>query len=169
MPYAAHYGDVNAVSLSEDQSYALSGGYDKEVKLWDVETGECLRVFRGHEDEVTSVCLSSDGRYALSGSRDETIRLWEVDSDECVQIIKESGAVESVSISADGRYAVSTSSDLYHGVLRIWDLWSGRCVGTLGQRKLTKEKTHYACVACISRDGRFVLEWNEVALTAMVN
>ena len=42
---------------------------DKTVRLWDVETGRCLRVFKGHTAQVCSVAWSADQRRALSGVR----------------------------------------------------------------------------------------------------
>ena len=63
----------------------LSGSEDKTLRLWEVESGKCLRTFEGHTGNVNSVCLSADGRYALSGSEDKTLRLWEVESGKCLR------------------------------------------------------------------------------------
>ena len=42
---------------------------DKTVRLWDMETGRCLRVLKGHTGEVIwDVAWSADQRRALSGS-----------------------------------------------------------------------------------------------------
>jgi hypothetical protein len=65
--------------LSLDECYALSGGTDRTVKLWEASSGQCLRTFAGHADAVTAVALSADGRYALSGSADRTLKLWILD------------------------------------------------------------------------------------------
>jgi WD40 repeat protein len=48
------------------------------LRLWEVETGRCLRTFEGHEGTVFSARLSADGRFALSGSSDRTLKLWSV-------------------------------------------------------------------------------------------
>jgi hypothetical protein len=70
---------VESICLSADSRWALSGGSDKTLRLWEVATGRCLRTFEGHTFAVTSVCLSADGRWALSGSGDKTLRHWELD------------------------------------------------------------------------------------------
>ena len=57
-----------SVAWSADQRRALSGSADKTVRLWDVETGRCLRVLEGHTDGVLSVAWSADQRRALSGA-----------------------------------------------------------------------------------------------------
>ena len=67
-----------SVAWSADQRRALSGSDDKTVRLWDVETGRCLRVLEGHTDWCRSVAWSADRRRALSGSADQTVRLWDV-------------------------------------------------------------------------------------------
>ena len=74
---AGHTRNVSSLALSPDGRYALSGYWDKTVKLWELEAGTCLRTLEGHTSSVNSVALSSDGRYALSGSWDHTVKLWE--------------------------------------------------------------------------------------------
>ena len=49
-----------AYAFSPDGKRALSGIQDKTVRLWDVETGRCLRVFEGHTSGVGSVAWSAD-------------------------------------------------------------------------------------------------------------
>ena len=44
----------------------MSGSGDKRAKLWDVNTGQCVRTFgddEGPKDGVTSVAVSPDNRY----------------------------------------------------------------------------------------------------------
>ena len=51
------------------------------LRLWDLETGRCLRTFEGHTNAVNSVAVTPDGNYILSGSEDGTLRLWYLDWD----------------------------------------------------------------------------------------
>ena len=39
---------VNALALSPDGRWALSGSYDNTIKRWDVETGGCMATWQGH-------------------------------------------------------------------------------------------------------------------------
>ena len=71
---------VTSVAFSPDGRYALSGSWDKTMKLWEVSNGREIRTFQGHSWTVTSVAFSPDGSYALSGSGDNTMKLWEVSS-----------------------------------------------------------------------------------------
>ena len=62
--------------MSPDGRRALSAGFDKTLRLWDLETGKELRRFAGHTGRVLDVIISDDGSRALSGSDDGTVRLW---------------------------------------------------------------------------------------------
>jgi WD40 repeat protein len=72
---------VTSLALSRDGRYLLSSGSkDLTVRLWDITTGETLRIFKGHTNYITSVAYSPDGRFAISGSWDNTVKLWDIKS-----------------------------------------------------------------------------------------
>jgi small GTP-binding protein len=48
------------------------------VRLWDVESGRCLRVLEGHTNPVMSVAWSADGCRAFSGDYNGGIRVWDL-------------------------------------------------------------------------------------------
>jgi hypothetical protein len=43
-----------------------SPSVDRTIRLWDAETGECLRTIDGHEDEVNAVAFAPTGRTLAS-------------------------------------------------------------------------------------------------------
>jgi WD40 repeat protein len=73
-----HTGDVRSITLSPDQRYLASASYDKTVQLWEVSTGDQIRVLEGHAEKVMSVAWSCDGQMVVSGSSDKTARMWRV-------------------------------------------------------------------------------------------
>ena len=77
LSFTGHSGGVTSVAIAPDGRTALSGSWDKTLKLWDLASGKELRTFTGHSGGVTSVAIAPDGRTALSGSRDKTLRLWD--------------------------------------------------------------------------------------------
>ncbi len=62
----------------------ISGSLDNTVKIWNSQTGECIKSFYGHLNSVTSVELILNDRF-ISGSKDNTIKLWNINSGECLR------------------------------------------------------------------------------------
>ena len=79
-----HTHEVKAVALTADGRHAVSGSYDKTLRVWDLETGQTIRTLEGHTGRVTSLALTADGRHAVSGSWDNTLRVWDLLSGECL-------------------------------------------------------------------------------------
>ena len=123
-------GDILGFAFNPDRKLALSGGADNTVRLWDVETGRCLRTFEGHTGSVWSVEWSPDGEYALSGAYDAVVRLWDVQTGHCLRELKgHEDEIAGIAWSADQRWAISGSGDK---TLRLWDVETGRCLKVLG-------------------------------------
>ena len=143
-----------SVSLSADGRRAISGSDDKTLRVWDLESGECLKTLEGHTEGVLSVSLSADGRRAISGSSNATLRVWDLESGECLKTLGgtlegHTDRVTSVSLSTDGRRAISGS---YDNTLRVWDLESGECLKTLGGT--LEGHTRIVTSVSLSADGR---------------
>ncbi len=57
---AGDTGAVRSVAFSHDGRPAISGSWDKTVKLWEIPSGRCLQTLVGHAHSVESVAASSD-------------------------------------------------------------------------------------------------------------
>jgi WD40 repeat protein len=68
---------IRAHAFTPDGKRILSGANDNTVRLWDVETGRCLRVLDGHTHDIYGVAWSADQRHALSGDQSGGIRVWD--------------------------------------------------------------------------------------------
>ena len=124
-----HTRPVWSVALHADGRRAVTGSWDKTVRVWDLDTGACLRTLHGHTDGVTSVALHVDGRRAVTGSEDKTVRVWDLDTGACLRVLEgHTDGVRSVALHADGRRAVTGSWDK---TVRVWDLDTGACLKTL--------------------------------------
>ena len=113
--FSGKVGAVKSVAFSSDGFLALSGSYDKSMKLWDVGAGTELRSFSGRTSGVYSVAYSPDGRFALSGSSDNSVKLWEVATGK--ELRRFTGrsftgdVVVRVAFSPHGRFMLSGSAD----------------------------------------------------------
>lgn len=50
----------------------ITGGKDLSIRVWDVNSGECLQVLEGHTHLVRSVAYDPLRKRVLSGSYDKT-------------------------------------------------------------------------------------------------
>jgi WD40 repeat protein len=75
---------VFSVSFSKDGTRIASGSEDEKVKVWSVESGECVTTLEGHSGWVYSVSFSPNGTRIASGSKDNTVKVWSVESGKCV-------------------------------------------------------------------------------------
>jgi WD40 repeat protein len=106
-----------------------TGHDDQTIKLWDVQTGQCLKVLEGHTGWVWSISFSPDGQTLASGSLDYTVRLWDVSTGQCSRELNgHTGWVWSVSFSPDGQTLASSSDDR---TVRLWNVQNGECLKVL--------------------------------------
>ncbi|KAI8362744.1 WD40-repeat-containing domain protein [Choanephora cucurbitarum] len=66
----------------------VSGSYDHNVIVWDLETGEKVHVLRGHTMKVYCVAIDPKRRHCISGGMDATVRIWGLDDGECKFVLQ---------------------------------------------------------------------------------
>jgi len=59
-------------------AYLISGSRDKSIRIWEVNTGRCVKVLIGHDNWVRSLVFHPSGRYLLSSADDKSIRAWDL-------------------------------------------------------------------------------------------
>lgn len=69
----SHGAAVNAIHIYHDQLVSASG--DRYVKVFDIHTGVCTAICRGHTKGIA--CVQYDGKRIVSGSSDNTIRIYD--------------------------------------------------------------------------------------------
>ncbi|KAL6866997.1 WD40-repeat-containing domain protein [Trichoderma novae-zelandiae] len=102
-------GHENGITcLQFDHNILATGSYDTTIKIWNVETGECIRTLRGHTSTVRT--LQFDDAKLISGSFDKTIKIWNWHTGECISTLQ--GHADGVlSIHFDGCKLASGSID----------------------------------------------------------
>lgn len=119
----------------------VSGGCDRDVRVWNLATGYPQFTLRGHTSTVR--CLKmSDANTAISGSRDTTLRIWDLKKGQCKHVlIGHQASVRCLEIHGD--IVVSGS---YDTTAKIWSISEGKCLRTL--------TGHFSQIYAIAFDGK---------------
>lgn len=64
----------------------VSGSRDATLRLWDIETGQCLHVLMGHVAAVR--CVQYDGHKVVSGAYDYTVKVWDPETESCIHTLQ---------------------------------------------------------------------------------
>jgi WD40 repeat protein len=93
---------------------------DKDIKIWDVSTGEVRHTLTGHDARIFSLDYSPDNKLLLSASGDGTAKLWDVATGKlCGSVLDgETGEVDRAVFSPDGKMFATGS---YDGRIMLWD------------------------------------------------
>lgn len=146
-----HESLVSSVCLSPEGKLGFTGGYDKQIRIWDLDNGQCVRALQGHHNDIKSISISPDGQKLLTGSFDHTLKLWDIESGSCLKTFTgHRDYITSVSWSREGRFALSCAGS-YDPTVRLWDVESGFCLRVL------KGHTGNVNAVSISEEGRFGL------------
>jgi WD40 repeat protein len=113
-----------AMSFSPDGRRVVTASHDRTARLWDVNTGREITVFRGHWSFVGSARFSADGKRLVTASHDRTARVWDADTGhEIVVLAGHTGSVYSAGFSPDGKKVVTESTDK---TVSLWDAVTGQ-------------------------------------------
>lgn len=158
--FEGHESAVQAVAYSAEKRYIASGGADRQVKLWSIETGALVRTYRRQNDFITAIDFSGDGRLMASGSLDGNIRIWSTASTRLVATLQgHTGRVNGVAFAPASETLASVGED---GSMRLWDARRGRPLRTFpGGSGATEANAGLKSVA-FSANGRRVASGGDV-------
>ncbi|KAF3960604.1 hypothetical protein CMV_014702 [Castanea mollissima] len=114
--FKGHVDDVLDLSWSKSQ-LLLSSSMDKTVRLWDLESKSCLKLF-AHNDYVTCIQFNpTDDNHFISGSLDAKVRIWNIPERHVVDWIDFHEMVTAASYTPDGQGAIIGS---HKGIIRMY-------------------------------------------------
>ncbi|KAF7726541.1 hypothetical protein EC973_008672 [Apophysomyces ossiformis] len=142
-----HDGGVWAlefVKTTQGQHVLVSGGCDREARVWNLNSGKLRHVLRGHSSTIR--CLKMrDEKVVVTGSRDATLRIWDIESGTLKHLcVGHRASVRCLDVH-DSRVA----SGSYDTTARLWDTDTGECLHVFDG--------HHSQIYTIAFDGQHVI------------
>jgi WD40 repeat protein len=132
--FLGHTDTIGSMALSADSQFLLSGGDDRLMKIWDVNTGQNLHTFE-HDNRISLVFFSSDGKTVVAKSGHK-LCFWSLETLQCLKALELPLAWEC-ELNHDSSIALSPA---YSGSFQLWNLSTGQCVQTFdGHREQVRE------------------------------
>ncbi len=124
---------------------------EKDIKVWNIETGVLLQEFKCLTADVKCISLSGDGKTLVSCDNNIVekkylVRVWDIENGQLIKILEgHKDIVSCVFISEDAKTIVSCEQYGF-ATIRIWDVSSGDAKEIYGL-------DHISCVY-LSKDGK---------------
>lgn len=112
----AHHKRINAIDCQKD--FALSGGEDTTLRLWDIKSGLCLASLQKFSAPVGAVSLSPSLQWALVGC-EGTITLWNLQTLGCLFTTQGHRKKVTALTFLDDETFISGGDD---GAIKLWSL-----------------------------------------------
>ena len=114
----------------EHPNYLLaSAGADRNITLWDVQSGEYLRTLQGHTDwGVYDRGPPQRWSSLASASFDHTARIWDVHTGKCLHILPHSAPLWSIAFHPEGHTLACGCGD---ETIVLWHVETGDRLKTL--------------------------------------
>ena len=118
----------NPVIIATPQDFGrilASGGGDKTVRLWDINTGSEIYSLKSHKKWVSSVAFSPNGEIIASGSADRTVIIWDLNTGIKIRTFDSTATgavVRSVAFSPNGEII---AIGLDNNIIKLYQVTTG--------------------------------------------
>ena len=107
-----------AVPSPDGRMLATAGEDNGMIRIWNLETGVCLKAWKAHGSFVSGLHFISGGARLISFGDDQAIRIWDVVSAECLKDLGEQ-------INTPHHFAIATNASKIVSTSRsesfVWD------------------------------------------------
>lgn len=152
----AHRGPVNAVQLRGNLVVSASG--DGVAKLWNLNSGHCIKEFPSKDRGLACVEFSLDSRTILTGGNDQVIYQFDANTGELVRELRgHRGLVRSLHLDGPNNRVVSGS---YDNSVKAYDLTTGKMIADFPSWTtswMLSAKADYRRIVAASEDSRAVI------------
>ncbi|MEM7590193.1 MAG: CHAT domain-containing protein [Cyanobacteria bacterium P01_A01_bin.83] len=126
--FIGHSDSVRTIAFTPNGKHLVSAGNDRTVRLWDIENGQLINLFKGHKERVKCLQISADGKQIISGSADSTLKIWDIATGDCTKTIKTSlnpkTVLNAIAINSE-KQLIMTGSTSVQGTIKRWHWQSG--------------------------------------------
>ncbi|ORZ19470.1 WD40-repeat-containing domain protein [Absidia repens] len=143
---------VTSLAVKPNGQHVVSASRSMSLRVWDLETGECVRTMnKAHDAPVIVMTIDPTSTLVATGSADASIKVWDIDKGYCTHNLRgHGGVVSAVKFHRfnDKWYLASGADDC---TVRVWDLQSRQCIAVL--------KSHVSVVRGLdfSSDGQTLI------------
>jgi len=65
---------INSIEISHSGHYLASAGANRSILIWDINTGQATKLFKGSVGKINALAFSKDGKEILIGYEDGSLR-----------------------------------------------------------------------------------------------
>jgi WD40 repeat protein len=124
-----HSSYISCIVVNSNGDKLISGSWDKTIKIWDINLGECINKLTGHDNFISALLMDEISEKLVSGSWDKTIKVWDTKTGKCLKTLREhTDNISSLLLYKDGKKIISGSWDK---TIKVWDIKTGECLKTL--------------------------------------
>ncbi len=124
-----HDNPVQAVALSSGGRLLASGGADKKLRLWDLNTLDLVRTYRRQGDFISAISFSPNDQLVASGTLNGGISIFRPSSRSRIKRLGgHGGEITALAFSPDGKLLITASKD---STIRVRETRRWRTLKTL--------------------------------------
>ncbi|OMJ79868.1 hypothetical protein SteCoe_20011 [Stentor coeruleus] len=121
---------ILTISSAPNENFFVTGSKDHNVRLWDLNTLKCEKLFSFHKSRVVNVKITQDNKLIISSSSDYNIRIIDINEESCVgSFVYDKLVLPKIYLTHDSKYILSGCID---GTIFIYDITEKRKVESGG-------------------------------------
>lgn len=146
--FVGHVDRVWTVCISPDEFNGASAGWDGTIRIWDMKSGEEVRVIEANIGKVLALAYSKDGKSLIAGGRSKVVQFDISTGQQQWGFDEQRVYVNALSVSSDGQFIVTGSRD---NTVRVLHADTGQQVHVL------TGNTDWVNAVAISDNGKWIL------------